>query len=83
MPIRATISPIENMTYETTRSQELFAQAQRWLAGGVGSDSRSVHNGWVPGPIYVERGLGSRLWDVDGNEYIDYLMARGPLILGH
>jgi len=71
------------MTYETTRSQELFAQAQRWLAGGVGSDSRSAHNGWVPGPIYVERGLGSRLWDVDGNEYIDYLMARGPLILGH
>ena len=33
--------------------------------------------------IFVERGAGSRIWDVDGNEYIDYLLAYGPLILGH
>lgn len=71
------------MAYQTARSQELFEQAQHWLAGGVGADSRSPGNGWRPGPIYVNCGEGARLWDVDGNEYIDYLMARGPLILGH
>jgi glutamate-1-semialdehyde 2,1-aminomutase len=71
------------MTYQTSGSQELFAQAQSWLEGGVGSGTRSPGSGWVPSPIYVEYGQGAHLWDVDGNDYIDYLMACGPLILGH
>ena len=71
------------MTYQTTHSQQLFAEAQTWLAGGVGSGTRSPRSGWLPSPIYVERGKGAHLWDVDGHEYIDYLMACGPLILGH
>jgi glutamate-1-semialdehyde 2,1-aminomutase len=71
------------MAYRTDRSQKLYQQAQKVLAGGVGSGTRSPSSGWVPSPIYIDRGEGSHLWDVDGNEYIDYLMGGGPLILGH
>jgi glutamate-1-semialdehyde 2,1-aminomutase len=71
------------MNYQTHRSQELFEQAQQSFAGGVGSGTRSPASGWLPSPIYVDRGEGSHLWDVDGNEYIDYLVGGGPLILGH
>jgi len=65
------------------RSQELFAKAAEHLAGGVGSGTRSPRSGWAPTPIYIDRGTGSRVLDVDGNEYIDYMMGQGPLILGH
>lgn len=71
------------MAYQTNRSQELFKQAQQTFAGGVGSGTRSPGSGWSPSPIYVDRGEGSHLWDVDENEYIDYLVGGGPLILGH
>lgn len=71
------------MTYSTTKSQELFQQARKHLAGGVGSGTRAPSSGWVPSPVYVEHGEGSHLWDEDKNEYIDYLMGGGPLILGH
>ena len=67
----------------TTRSRELYARAQEHLAGGVGSGTRSPRAGWVPVPIFVESGQGSRLRDVDGNEYVDWAMGLGPLILGH
>lgn len=67
----------------TARSQALFADAQRHLAGGVGSGTRSPRSGWRPSPIFVERGSGSRFVDVDGNEYVDYQMGQGPLLLGH
>ncbi|MCJ7624900.1 MAG: glutamate-1-semialdehyde 2,1-aminomutase, partial [Anaerolineaceae bacterium] len=62
---------------------EFFKEAQKYFAGGVGSGTRSPGNGWQPGPLYVTRGEGSHFWDVDENEYIDYLLACGPLILGH
>jgi glutamate-1-semialdehyde 2,1-aminomutase len=67
----------------TERSQELFARAQEHLAGGVGSGTRSPRSGWRPSPIYVDHASGSRVTDVDGNEYVDYQMGQGPLILGH
>jgi glutamate-1-semialdehyde 2,1-aminomutase len=67
----------------TARSQELFAKAAEHLAGGVGSGTRSPRSGWRPSPIFIDRGTGSRVLDVDGNEYIDYMMGQGPLILGH
>lgn len=63
-------------------SRALHERAQRSLAGGVGSYARSAYAGYSP-PLYMDRGEGSRLYDVDGNEYIDYLLALGPLILGH
>ncbi|MEN6298352.1 MAG: aminotransferase class III-fold pyridoxal phosphate-dependent enzyme, partial [Anaerolineaceae bacterium] len=71
------------MSYKTDRSQSLFQEAQKVLAGGVGSGTRAPTSGWIPSPIYVDRGEGSHIWDVDGNEYIDFFAGGGPLILGH
>lgn len=71
------------MTITTERSHEFYLEAQKYFSGGVGSGTRSPGNGWLPGPLYIERGEGSHIWDVDENEYIDYLLACGPLILGH
>ena len=65
-----------------TKSQQLFDQAQRYIPGGVNSPVRSFRA--VAGtPPFLARGQGSRVWDVDGNEYIDYLGSWGPLVLGH
>jgi len=71
------------MSYKTDRSQSLFQEAQKFLAGGIGSGTRAPSSGWIPSPIYVDRGEGSHIWDVDGNEYIDFFAGGGPLILGH
>jgi glutamate-1-semialdehyde 2,1-aminomutase len=62
------------------RSQALYTAAQQTLAGGVSSDAR---RGVQPVPLYVSHAAGCRLWDVDENEYIDYVLGQGPLILGH
>src|SRR5277367_6144842 len=69
-------------TSTRTRSRELFERAQRSLIEGVNSPSRgaAVYSG---GPIMLERGSGSRVWDADGNEYIDFMMSFGALIHGH
>jgi glutamate-1-semialdehyde 2,1-aminomutase len=66
--------------YTLDGSAALYGAAREVVAGGVGSNDRSLVH---PHPIFVSRGSGSRIWDVDGNEYIDYLLAYGPLILGH
>ena len=64
------------------RSSELFQEARRYLPGGVDSPVRAF--GSVGGhPFFVRKGSGSRLFDEDGNEYIDYVCSWGPLILGH
>jgi glutamate-1-semialdehyde 2,1-aminomutase len=55
-------------------------RSRKSLAGGVSSNVRA---GDKPFPLFFDRGAGSHLWDVDGNEYIDYVLGRGPLILGH
>ena len=65
-----------------TKSQQLFAQAQQFIPGGVNSPVRSFRA--VTGtPPFIARGQGCRVSDVDGNEYIDYLGSWGPLVLGH
>lgn len=65
-----------------TNNHELFQRAQRVLPGGVNSPVRAF--GSVGGtPYFVERGLGSRVWDADGREYIDYVQSYGASILGH
>lgn len=65
-----------------SRSGTLFDQALRSMPGGVNSPVRNF--GRVGGrPVFMERGLGSKVYDVDGNAYIDYLGSWGPLILGH
>ncbi len=68
---------------ESSRSAELFARASEVLPGGVGSSARSVRAGWTPYPPFIASGQGSRVTDVDGNEYVDYLMGLGPLLFGH
>ncbi|MBO20201.1 MAG: glutamate-1-semialdehyde-2,1-aminomutase [SAR202 cluster bacterium] len=67
---------------ELSKSEALFAQAQQYIPGGVNSPVRSFRA--VGGtPPFIARGEGARVWDVDGNEYIDYLGSWGPLVLGH
>ena len=64
------------------RSRELFHEAQRYLPGGVNSPVRAFKA--VGGtPPFMVKGQGSRIYDADGNEFIDYVCSWGPLILGH
>lgn len=63
-----------------SRSRALHERASRTLAGGV---STMVRADSLPTPIYIDSAGGVRMRDVDGNEYLDYAMAFGPLILGH
>lgn len=65
-----------------TRSESLFEAAQRVLPGGVNSPVRACRAVGTY-PRFLERGLGSHVWDVDGREYIDLICSWGPLILGH
>jgi glutamate-1-semialdehyde 2,1-aminomutase len=65
-----------------TKSKRLWMQAQRVMPGGVNSPVRAF-KGVGGAPIFVRNGKGSHIWDVDGNEYIDYVCSWGPLILGH
>ncbi len=65
-----------------SKSEALFAAAQKLIPGGVNSPVRAYRS--VGGtPPFIARGNGSRIYDVDGNEYIDYVLSWGPLILGH
>jgi len=68
------------MPYTFTRSEKLFARAQRSIASGVSSGIRKLEQ---PVPLYFTHGKGSRLWDVDGNEYVDFLIGQGALLYGH
>ncbi len=63
-------------------SHRIFERAQRVMPGGVNSPVRSFA-AVGGGPVVIARGAGSHIWDVDGNEYIDYVGSWGPLILGH
>ena len=62
-----------------TRSLEYYSRAQQSLAGGVSSPFRRT----FPVPLYFQDGEGSKVQDVDGNWYLDYVLAWGPMILGH
>ena len=64
------------------RSAEAFAKAKNLLPGGVNSPVRAF-GGVDVTPIFIDRASGSRLYDIDGNEYIDYVGSWGPMILGH
>jgi len=67
---------------ERTKSAALFSSAMNLIPGGVNSPVRAC--GSVGGePVFIEKGEGARLFDADGNAYIDYVLSWGPLILGH
>jgi len=63
-----------------SKSINLFTRAKKSLTGGVSSNSRLRE---LPAPPYFESGKGARIYDVDQNEYIDYVLGRGPLLFGH
>jgi glutamate-1-semialdehyde 2,1-aminomutase len=74
--MRLQVQPMKN---DWRKSREYLERAKRSLAGGVSSPFRAK----APVPLFFRNGYGSRLEDVDGNEYIDYVLAWGPMILGY
>jgi glutamate-1-semialdehyde 2,1-aminomutase len=67
----------------SARSAELYKNACGPIPAGINSTARATWSGWDPYPLFVDRGEGAYLYDVDGNAYIDYLLGLGPMILGH
>lgn len=68
--------------FRTTQSDRIFAAAKEVIPGGVNSPVRAFRS--VGGnPVAIARGQGSRVWDADNNEYIDYICSWGPLLFGH
>ena len=70
------------MARAKTNSEKLWKKAQRYIPGGVNSPVRAF-KGVGGSPIFVERGKGAKIWDVDGKQYVDHVCSWGPLILGH
>ena len=68
------------MSYTFEESRKRFAIAQKTIAGGINSGIRLMEK---PVPLYFTHGKGSRIWDVDGNEYIDYQIGQGAILYGH
>lgn len=66
-----------------SRSEALYEEAKAHIVGGVNSPARSFKAVGGGAPVFMARGQGAYMWDVDGNRYIDYLAAYGPGILGH
>jgi len=67
---------------DTAKSQSMYEEAKKYMPGGVNSPVRAFRA--VGGqPLFIQKGSGARIWDVDGNEFIDYVCSWGPLILGH
>ena len=60
-------------------SKDLFQESKKFIPGGVSSPVRAFE----PYPFFVKKASGSKIYDVDGNRYIDHCLAYGPLILGH
>lgn len=67
---------------KTEASKQAFERACRVIPGGVNSPVRSFGGVDRP-PLFIDRAAGSRIWDIDGNQYIDYVGSWGPMILGH
>jgi glutamate-1-semialdehyde 2,1-aminomutase len=74
--------PTVTSTRIRVRSKQWYQRAQQSLVEGVNSPSRGAAV-YTPGPVVLERGRGSRVWDLDGNEYVDFMMSFGALMQGH
>ena len=66
----------------TQKSNELFQKAQTMIPGGVNSPVRACKSVGCD-PVFIQKGAGSKIYDVDGNEYVDFVCSWGPMILGH
>ncbi len=67
---------------KTSKSQKLFSKAEQFIPGGVNSPVRAFKSVGRP-PVFITKARGSKMWDEDGNQYIDYVGSWGPMILGH
>lgn len=70
------------MTFSDEKSRQAFAKAQTIIPGGVNSPVRAFKSVGRD-PVFIERGQGAYIWDIDGNRYVDYVGSWGPLIVGH
>ncbi|HYW01285.1 MAG TPA: aminotransferase class III-fold pyridoxal phosphate-dependent enzyme, partial [Candidatus Acidoferrum sp.] len=61
------------------RSEQMFRRASRVIPGGVHSNARYIK----PHPLFFSRAEGKRIWDIDGNGYVDYFVNHGAIVLGH
>jgi glutamate-1-semialdehyde 2,1-aminomutase len=77
-----TIDADITMTRITDQSRKLQKRAEQFIPGGVNSPVRAFRSVGAD-PLFIVRGEGSRIWDADGNEYVDYIGSWGPMILGH
>ncbi len=68
--------------YTRTRSDALFTAAKACMPGGVSSPVRA-YKAVGGSPVFMERGSGAWVQDVDGNRYVDYVLSYGPLLVGH
>ena len=66
----------------TTRSSELFHEAQKHIPGGVNSPVRAFKSVGRD-PLFIDHAKGAKIYDADGNEFIDYVGSWGPMIVGH
>jgi glutamate-1-semialdehyde 2,1-aminomutase len=78
------VAPVvtDSVKLQTESSKKLFERASRLIPGGVNSPVRAF-KAVGGGPLFIDHAVGSRMWDADGNSYIDYVGSWGPLILGH
>src|SRR3712207_5381200 len=67
---------------KNTKSEAIFKEAVKYIPGGVNSPVRAFGSVGL-NPIFIDRAEGCKIYDVDGNEYIDYICSWGPLMLGH
>ena len=67
---------------DTSKSKTAFDEAKKYIPGGVNSPVRAFKNVGTY-PLFIERANGSKIYDIDGNEYIDYVGSWGPMFLGH
>lgn len=78
--VTSTVTPTAPAADMWQKSKEMYETAKQTLAGGVSSNVRLLGK---PHPLFFDRAEGAMLYDVDGNAYIDYMLAQGPMILGH
>src|SRR3984957_20594863 len=83
MSIGGSVNFDQRYAERTSRSAALFAEASKIVPGGAGSRARTAELGSERSSQFIAGGTGSRITDVDGNSYVDYLLGLGPMILGH
>ena len=66
----------------TETSARLFAEAQKYIPGGVNSPVRAMKGVGMPHPLFIDHARGAHIWDADGNEFVDFVSSWGPMILG-